>query len=189
MLRSRPGRPQSFIDKVRQVMAWWDFLTRAFRGERPAEPAPIAEKASAAPPPVEVTRFEAPKRAAATPKPAPPPLPPVQSLEFLPISRDDLAKQAEEVRRTTGWMWFGRRDIIPPVTDPRTKLIDRGMLTQGFLTAEELAAMHTVGEQYSKYADREMHLRVQAGKTAEQAVEADRAARAEIKARKKAEAA
>ena len=39
-------------------------------------------------------------------------------------------------------MWFGRRDIIPPVSDLRTKLIDRGMLTQGLLSAEELAEMH-----------------------------------------------
>lgn len=84
---------------------------------------------------------------------------------------------------------FGRRDIIPPVTDPRTMLIDRGMVTQGFLTAEELAEMHSVGEQYDRYANREQHIQVQAGKSAEEAVQADRAARVAIKAQKKAEAA
>lgn len=180
-------------------MAWWDFLKRIVRPEQPPPPEPktepvsveqIGEQIGVPPPRVEEIRQQAEKRIAAeNPAPPPPPLPPVQSLEFLPISRDDLAKQAEEVRRTTGWMWFGRRDIIPPVTDPRTKLIDRGMLTHGFFTADELAEIHTVGEQYSKYADRETHLRVQAGKSAEEAIEADRAARAEIKARKKAEAA
>lgn len=109
--------------------------------------------------------------------------------DFLPIQRDDLLKQGEEVRRTTGWMWFGRRDIIPPVSDPRTLLIDRGMLTQGLLTAEELAEMHRVGDEWVKYANRLEHINVKAGQSAEAAVEADRAARAEVKARKKAEAA
>jgi retron-type reverse transcriptase len=98
-------------------------------------------------------------------------------------------KGGEEVRRTTGWMWFGRRDIIPPVSDLRTKLIDRGMLTQGLLTAEQLAEMHTVGEQHDKYVNREQHIQIQAGKSGEEAVEADRAARKALKERKKAEAA
>jgi retron-type reverse transcriptase len=119
----------------------------------------------------------------------PPPASPPQASDFLPISREELLKAGEEVRRTTGWMWFGRRDIIPPASDPRTKLIDRGMLTQGLLTAEELAEMHTVGEQYVKYADREMHIAVKAGQSGEQAVEADRAARKALKEQKKAAAA
>ena len=79
--------------------------------------------------------------------------------------------------------------MIPPATDPRTKLIDRGMLTQGLLSAEQLAEMHQVGDQHHRYADREHHISVQAGKTADQAVEADREARKAIKAQKKAEAA
>lgn len=112
-----------------------------------------------------------------------------QPSEFLPIARDDLLKQGEDVRRTTGWMWFGRRDLIPPTSDPRTLLIDRGMLTQGLLTAEELAAMHRTGDEWIKYANRLEHINVKAGQSADQAVEADRAARAELKARKKAEAA
>jgi retron-type reverse transcriptase len=120
--------------------------------------------------------------------PAPPP-PGTQPGDFLPIARDDLLKQGEEVRRTTGWMWFGRRDIIPPASDPRTKLIDRGMYTQGFLTPEQLAEMHRVGEEWDKHANRLQHIQVKAGQSADAAVEADRAARAEVKVRKKAEAA
>jgi retron-type reverse transcriptase len=107
----------------------------------------------------------------------------------LPVGRDELLKGAEEVRRTTGWMWFGRRDIIPPASDPRTKLIDRGMLTQGMLTADELKEIHAVGDEYARYANREHHIAVQAGKSAEEAVEADRAARKALKEQKKAEAA
>ncbi|CAN5197010.1 retron St85 family RNA-directed DNA polymerase [soil metagenome] len=114
---------------------------------------------------------------------------PVLASAFLPIGRDELLSRAEEVRRGTGWMFFGRRDIIPPTSDPRTLLIDRGMVTQGFLTPQRLAEMHTVGDQWSQHADRVRHISVKAGETADAAVEADRAARTEVKLRKKAEAA
>ena len=119
----------------------------------------------------------------------PPTAPAPQASDFLPIARDDLLRQGEEVRRATGWMWFGRRDIVPPTSDPRTLLIDRGMLTQGLITAEELAAMHQTGDEWAQYANRLEQIQVMAGQSADAAVEADRAARAEVKARKKAEAA
>jgi retron-type reverse transcriptase len=79
--------------------------------------------------------------------------------------------------------------MIPPASDPRTKLIDRGMLTQGLLTADELAEMHTVGDQHARYANREEHITIKAGQSAEEAVQADRAARKAVKEQKKAEAA
>jgi retron-type reverse transcriptase len=99
-----------------------------------------------------------------------------------------LLTQGQEVRRTTGWMFFGRRDLIPPADDPRTRLIDRGMLTQGILTTEELAELHRVGDEHAKYADRLGHIERVAGRTADQVVEADRAAHAVVKAAKKAAA-
>jgi retron-type reverse transcriptase len=188
-------------------MAFWDFLSRLFGGEkRPAESPPAGRGAVPTAQPVLVdtssvesliastvtssspTASAAPKSVATTGSPPPPP-PSAQPSDFLPIARDDLLKQGEEVRRTSGWMWFGRRDLIPPVSDPRTLLIDRGMLTQGLLTAEELAEAHRVGDEWIQYADRLQHIHVKAGQSADAAVEADRAARAEVKARKKAEAA
>jgi retron-type reverse transcriptase len=161
-------------------MGFWDFIGKLWRKPQAtpeAKPKPAAPQAAQpAVPPVP----EAKPQAA---------VPPPQTSDFLPITREELVSGGEEVRRTTGWMFFGRRDIIPPVTDLRTTLIDRGMLTQGLLSAEELAEMHTVGEQYDRFANREHHINVKAGQSADQAVEADRAARASIKERKKAEAA
>ncbi len=177
-------------------MGLWEFLSRLLGVRRPSPPPPPQDQAPSAPTenrpaPVVPTAVPAapPPQAAPTPAPQAPQPAPVQPVDFLPIGRDELMKGGEEVRRTTGWMWFGRRDIIPPVTDPRTKLIDRGMLTQGLLAADELAEIHTVGDQYGKFANREHHIEVQAGQSAEQAVEADRAARKAVKERKKAEAA
>jgi RNA-directed DNA polymerase len=177
-------------------MAFWDFLAKMFGGSKPPEPA--APTPPSAPP--------SPPTAPQPEAPSPPPLPqrPIKEVilepvaapangpkpgDFLPIQRDDLLQQGEDVRRSTGWMWFGRRDIIPPVSDPRTLLIDRGMLTQGFLTAEQLAEMHRIGDEWHKHEHRLEHIQAKAGQNAEQAVEADRAARAERKAQKKAEAA
>lgn len=141
-------------------------------------------------PPETVLPVAAPPVSPPPPTPdSPPPVPAYSAGDFLPIARDDLLQQGQDVRRTTGWMWFGRRDLIPPASDPRTKLIDRGMVTQGFLTADDLAEMHAVGDEHAKYANRIEHIQIQAGKTAEAAVEADRAARAERKARLRAESA
>lgn len=179
-------------------MAFWDSLAKLLGlGPKP-QPAPAAAAVSPPvpavppppPPPVTPPPVTAPAATVPPPPPPPPPAPVgVQPGDFLPIDRDDLLKQGEDVRRTNGWMWFGRRDIIPPVSDPRTKLIDRGMLTQGFLTADELAEMHRVGDEWGKHANRLEHIKVKAGQSADATVEADRAARAEVKARKKAEAA
>src|SRR5262249_9764595 len=141
-----------------------------------------------APEPLAASRTpQPPAKPQAAPSPPPPGAP--QPGDFLPINRDDLLRPGEEGRRTTGWVWFGPRDIIPPASHPRPKLIDRGMLTQGLLSAEDLAEMHRVGEEWDKHANRLHHIEVKAGESAEAAVEADRAARAAVKAQKKAEAA
>ncbi len=167
-------------------MAFWDFL-KAFGRSKSPQPAQASER-SVAPPPTPTTAVQPAATTASVPSVTSPPNGPKPG-DFLPIKRDDLLRQGEEVRRTTAWMWFGRRDIIPPTSDPRTLLIDRGLLTQGFLSAEQLAEMHRVGDEWHKHEHRLENIQVQAGKNAEQAVEADRAARAERKAQKKAEAA
>jgi retron-type reverse transcriptase len=174
-------------------MAFWDFLAKLLGPGKKPESSPVT--ISTPPPP-----SASPAPIASSPEPVVSPVPAVppptatpvaetgpKAGDFLPIQRDDLLKQGEEVRRTTGWMFFGRRDIIPPTSDPRTLLIDRGMVTQGFLKPDELAEMHRVGDEHAKHANRLQQITIEAGKTADQAVEADRAARAAIKARKKAE--
>ncbi|QEL17117.1 reverse transcriptase family protein [Limnoglobus roseus] len=173
-------------------MGFWDFLPKLFKPvpseSPPPSPSPIPAE------PVAETFVPVPPMPVAEPPAAPPPgpiavAPPPAAPSFLPITRDDLLKQGEEVRRTTGWMFFGRRDLIPPTSDPRTLLIDRGMVTQGLLTPDELAEMHRVGDEHAKHADRFRQITIKAGQTADQAVEADRAARVAIKAQKKAAAA
>ena len=81
--------------------------------------------------------------------------------------------------------WFGRRDVIPPISDKRTLLIDRGMVTQGLITPEELVEIHAVGDEMLKIKGDLLAAKAEAGA----AVVADKAAREECKKQKKAEAA
>ena len=81
--------------------------------------------------------------------------------------------------------WFGRRDLIPPASDDRTALIDRGMVGLGLLTPEQLVEIHEVGAQMEK-------LRpdlAQASSIADEAVKLDEEERKQRKEQKKAEAA
>ena len=87
-------------------------------------------------------------------------------------------------------VWSGRRDLIPPAEDERTRLIDRALVTHGFLTPEALAEIHRVGAGDGPRSA--PPIASDPGPPAlagEAAVLADRAERARIKAAKKAEAA
>ncbi len=121
---------------------------------------------------------------------APAPRPTTLNLDagdFLPITRDELKEAAKQVR--FGGAWFGRRDLIPPAEDLRTKLIDRAMVTQGLLTPEQLSAIHQVGAEMDRVRPVVEMLESQAALAGEAAVQAERQRRAELKQRKKEEAA
>lgn len=123
-----------------------------------------------------------------TPSPPPPPPPAYGESDFLPVSRKeilDIAKGPNFFRNA----WWGRRDRIPDASDPRTRLIDRQMVSQGFVTPEQLVEMHTVGAEYDTKKPLYEQITQQAAKAGQAAVEADRAERARIKAEKKAAAA
>lgn len=119
-------------------------------------------------------------------EPTPPPA--YDSGDFLPVSRKDVIDAAR-----SSWTfrnaWVGRRDRIPDGADPATRMIDRQMVAQGFITPEELAEIHTVGAEYDRKKPLYEQIHQQAAKAGQAAVEADKAERARIKAEKKAAAA
>lgn len=107
--------------------------------------------------------------------------------DFLPIQREDLVSQAKQLR---SWgTWFGRRDVIPPNEDPRTKLIDRALVTHGLLTPEQLQEIHRVGDEMERLRPSLARVEQQLQQVGEKAVEAERARKAQIKEQKKAESA
>jgi retron-type reverse transcriptase len=154
----------------------------------PSQPVPPA--ATDAPPPA----APAPSSAAAA-APPPPPIPSATKLDldagdFLPITREEVIEAGRQQGR--GWfgnVGFGRRDLIPPADDPRTKVIDRGLVTHGLLTPEQLVEIHTVGAERERYRQQTEMIEHTAASAGQQAVEADRARRAALKQQKKQEAA
>src|SRR5688572_14213507 len=63
--------------------------------------------------------------------------------QFAPLTSDQVRRRARfQVGSLFSNPWFGRRDLIPPVSDERTALIDRGMVGLGLLTPEQLVEIH-----------------------------------------------
>ena len=128
------------------------------------------------------------------PKP-PPPIPRVTKLnldaaDFLPIKREELLEAGRQSRSGMfSNVWFGRRDLIPPPDDPRTKLIDRGLVTHGLLTPEQLVEIHEVGAERERFRLQTEMIQHQSAAAGQQAVETDKAQRAALKEQKKKEAA
>jgi len=125
---------------------------------------------------------------ASIPVPPPPRKLDLNATDFLPIARDELKVSAQGLQ-LWGNPWFGRRDLIPPADDPRTKLIDRVLVTHGLLTPEQLVDIHRVGEEMERVRPSLIAVEHAAALAGEAAVQADREQRAKLKAQKKAEAA
>ena len=101
--------------------------------------------------------------------------------EFAPISDQELRKEAatSEVKTSP---WWGRTDTIPPGDDPRTKLIDRALVTRGYLTPERLVEIHAVGDQMLAFQGEAQLVRIEAERAVDRAKE-DRKALKEAKKR------
>ena len=147
---------------------------------RPLPAAPTAASANAA----------RPTPTAPAPKPAASVGPRLAAPNLTPLAASELKRSLRQ-RGLSSWTifggasWWGRRDLVPPSTDERTNLIDRGMVGRGLATADELAAIHRVGdEMLQRDPGRD------GGRAAgEAAVQADRDERARLKQQKQEEAA
>jgi retron-type reverse transcriptase len=180
----------------------FQWLSKWFRRKStPAAPAPREGPTAIVPGAIVVSAFSTPPVGAAAESPAvprapaPPSIPHVMKLkldaaDFLPVTREEVLEAGRQQGR--GWfsnVWFGRRDLIPPPDDPRTKMVDRGLVTNGLLTPEQLVEIHTIGAERERYRPQTAMIQHTAALAGEQAVEADRARRATLKEQKKKEAA
>ncbi len=155
-------------------MALFDFIKRLFGPkQRPSAPparppiAPSSRSAPAAPGKPKRRKLE------------------LDASQFTPLSEADVRKQARGLGSLWNNPWFGRRDLIPPVDDARTQLIDRAMVAHGLLTPEDLVEIHRVGEEMDKIRP-DLAL---ARQRAQEAIARSEEERKRIKEQKKAEAA
>jgi retron-type reverse transcriptase len=131
-----------------------------------------------------------PTRAVRTP-PSPPPPPVTLDLDaglFAPISEADAKRQSAggALLRNLGATGLSR--IIPPASDPRTLLIDRGMVGHGLITPEQLVEIHRVGEAFEKVRGDAAAIERRVRQAAGEAVRLDKEARERRKAEKRAAA-
>lgn len=148
------------------MASFWSRLKGIFTGNAPAQ------DAAAAP----ATGTPAPQKSAA-------PNPYVANEAILGLSPEEFRKRALKI---VPWRtaWIGRVDTIPPQSDERTALIDKGLLLRGFLTREQLAEIHRVGDLWLKHKDADRLASTLAAKTADAAIEARREERRKRKEEK-----
>lgn len=103
--------------------------------------------------------------------------------KFAPIS----TTEAKDLTQGSNWQtaYLDSMSVIPPADLPRIQVINQTMVGLGLISSEELAQIHAVGEEFSKYTTEHQQIR-HAG---EQAVAQSRQERAELKRQKKEEAA
>ncbi len=85
--------------------------------------------------------------------------------------------------------WIGRTDVIPPESDERTALIDRGLELRGFLSRPELVEIHRVGDLWLRHKDGARLAESIANRNVEEALAQQRIAHQAEKQKKKDEAA
>ncbi|WP_437993568.1 reverse transcriptase family protein [Sorangium sp. So ce145] len=108
---------------------------------------------------------------------------------ILGLSADELRRRALKINpRLTAWI--GRVDTIPPQSDERTALIDRGLVLRGLLTEAQLAEIHRVGDLWLRHKDAAALAGTVAARSADEAIERlkrEKLARKEEKRRQSAE--
>lgn len=133
-----------------------------------------------------VSTFTAPtpaKTAAAKPK-KDKPKDPYDASGILGLSADELRKRALKIDpfRTA---WIGRVDTIPPQSDERTALIDRGLILRGLLSEEQIEEIHRVGDLWLKHHEAASLASTVARKRADEAIAELKKEKAAKKAEKK----
>lgn len=167
------------IDKFRQLVSHPDSPERPLPSPGPSSAPPPREAAPGAPPL---------PRAAPGADPKPSTLDQYSPPDILGLSKEELRKRALIVNpyRTA---WIGRVDTIPPQSDERTALIDRGLVLRGLLNEAQLAEIHRVGDLWLTFHDSERLASAAAGKTADEAIEEARKARQAAREEKRRQAA
>lgn len=125
--------------------------------------------------------------ASAAPAPKPKkdkPKDPYDASGILGLSADELRKRALKIDpyRTA---WIGRVDTIPPQSDERTALIDRGLILRGLLSEEQIEEIHRIGDLWLEHHEAASLASTVARKRADQAIDELKKEKAAKKAEKK----
>lgn len=167
-------------------MGFWDFVKKVFLGDPEPQPGAAAPPSPTSPGPNPTGAGAAPADSAATG--ADPKGRGFGAPSLLALSPEEWRKRALAIKP---WAtpWIGRVDTIPPQSDERTALIDRGLILRGKLTPKELQEIHEVGDLWLQHHGRLELAEAQARTAGATAVAELRANRAKKKAEKQKAAA
>lgn len=106
---------------------------------------------------------------------------------LLTLTKDELRARALKI---IPWKtaWIGRVDVIPPDSDERTALIDRGLELRGLLTRAQITEIHRIGDLWLEHKDSARLADTLARKNVEEALAQQRIAKQLEKEKKKEEA-
>ena len=155
---------------------------------KPPPAASAATTAASRAPAPAPAKAPAPAAAKAPAAPARPKNPYAPAEGILGLSADELRKRALRINpyRTA---WIGRVDTIPPQSDERTAIIDRGLILRGLLTEQQITEIHRVGDIWLRHHEAAKMAAAAATQAANRAMEDLARERAELKAQKKRESA
>ena len=113
---------------------------------------------------------------------------PYEAGSILKLSAKEMRARALKIQP---WKtaWIGRVDTIPPQSDERTALIDRGVILRGLLTEDQVREIHRVGDLWIEHHDTARLIGALASKSADEAVQRIREEAGRAKAERKQRAA
>ncbi|MDB5214972.1 MAG: Retron-type RNA-directed polymerase [Myxococcaceae bacterium] len=142
-------------------------------GARQPVPPPVAQPA----PPRAATSSSSSSSSA-------PAVDPLAAGAILGLSPAELRKRALTIRPYET-AWIGRVDTIPPQSDERTAIIDRGLILRGMLTPEQITEIHRVGDIWLRHHHAAKLAEIAAQASADVYLQQQRAEKAALKAEKK----
>jgi RNA-directed DNA polymerase len=95
---------------------------------------------------------------------------PYDASGILGLSADEMRKRALKIN-PYNTAWIGRVDTIPPQSDERTALIDRGLILRGLLTEAQLEEIHRIGDLWLKHHEASSLASIAAKKKVDEAIE------------------
>lgn len=98
---------------------------------------------------------------------------PYEAHDILGLSPEETRKRSLKIK-PYATAWIGRVDTIPPQSDERTALIDRGLILRGMLTQDQLREIHRVGDLWLKHHESHKLAKAAAAKSVEQFLEGER---------------
>lgn len=98
---------------------------------------------------------------------------PYEAHDILGLSPEETRKRSLKINPYQT-AWIGRVDTIPPQSDERTALIDRGLILRGLLTQDQLREIHRVGDAWLKHHEAHKLAKAAAAKSVDLFLEGER---------------